>query len=74
MFRTTLTNDRHVEIAREQGRGGEVIAIRYLTSNPITGEVSTAALAAAVYVEDVTAELLSSLGVRESDMTATLAL
>ena len=72
MFRTTLTNGKHVEIAREQGRGGEVLAIRYLTCDPMTGEVSTAALAAALYVEDVTADILQSLGARQSDVTAAL--
>ena len=71
---TTLTNGSHVSITREQGRGGEVIAIRTLSRNPITGEVFPAALAAAVYVEDMTTDLLSSLGVQDSDLAAVTAL
>lgn len=73
-MRTTLTNGTHVEITREAGKGADVLAIRSLTRNPITGEVTPAALVGAPYVQHVSESLLRLLGVRDEDMPAVLAL
>ena len=75
-MRTTLVNGTPVEVTREAGRGGDIIAIREVSVNPTTGELVVVQPIFGCYVGHVTPALLGTGGValRPADVAATLAL